>query len=297
MIGGTSRTSIRRLLHGETARTYSPLVSLALLLPLLAVLALIFYLPIGRLLGTSLLDRGLTIEHYQRLVDQPLYLTILLRTLRTALVVTVASLLLGYPVAYLMAQISGRLASLIAILVLLPLWTSVLVRSFAWTVILQRNGLANGLLQWLGVTSEPVKLLYTEGAVWLAMTHVLLPFMILPVYGTLRGIPPELARAARSLGAGSLATFRRVVLPLSLPGVAAGAVIVFTLSLGFFITPALVGGPTSLMLSTLIAQQATTLLNWPFAGALSMLLLVVTLALVIAFHRVLRLDRVIADGG
>jgi mannopine transport system permease protein len=211
--------------------------------------------------------------------------------------VTVATLLLGYPVAYLMARTGGRLASLIAILVILPLWTSVLVRSFAWTVILQRNGLANGLLQWLGVTSEPVKLLYTEGAVWLAMTHVLLPFMILPVYGTLRGIPPELPRAARSLGAGSLATFRRVVLPLSLPGVAAGAVIVFTLSLGFFITPALVGGPTSLMLSTLIGQQATTLLNWPFAGALSMLLLVVTLALVIAFHRVLRLDRVIADGG
>jgi mannopine transport system permease protein len=128
------------------------------------------------------------------------------------------------------------------------------------------------------------------------MIHILLPLMILPIYGTLRGIPADLSFAASSLGASPAAVFCRVVLPLSLPGVAAGMVIVFTLSLGFFITPAILGGPRSLMLSTLISQQATTVLNWPFAGALSMLLLAVTLALVVAFRRVLRLHRVIGDG-
>jgi mannopine transport system permease protein len=173
----------------------------------------------------------------------------------------------------------------------------VLVRSFAWTVLLQRNGLVNDILVGTGLVDEPLRLLYTEGAVWLAMAQILAPFQILPIYATLRGISRDLPRAAQSLGAGPLSVFWRVTLPLSLPGVAAGSVLVFILSLGFFVTPALVGGATSLMISTLIGQQVTQTFNWPFAAAIAAVLLVVTLLLVLVFNRFLRFDRVIGDGG
>lgn len=287
-----------RLRQASSARSYSPLMSVALLAPALILLAGVFYVPIGQLLlGSAFLETGFSLEHYERMAATPLYLTILLRTLRTAAIVAVITLALGYPVAYAMTRLSGwKLAAAFA-LVLLPLWTSVLVRSFAWTVLFQRNGLINGLLTQIGITDEPIRLLYTEGAVWLAMAHILLPFQILPIYATLRGIPVDLPRAAQSLGASNASVFARVVLPLSLPGVAAGTVLVFILSLGFFVTPALVGGPTSLMISTLIGQQVTQLFNWPFAGALSMVLLSVTIVLVIAFNRFLRLQRVLGDGG
>lgn len=294
--GFPGRRSLRRLLLGDTARRYGPLASVMLMLPLLAVLLLVFYLPIVRLLLRSLFDPDATLRHYARLISQPLYLAVLARTLRTALIVSVASLLLGYPVAYLMARVRDRVAAALAVLIILPLWTSVLVRSFAWTVLLQRNGVVNTVLQAVGVTREPLRLLYTEGAVWIAMTHILLPLMILPIYGTLRGVPADLAVAAASMGARPSVVLRHIILPLSLPGVAAGTVMVFTLALGFFITPAILGGPRSLMLSTLISQQATTLLDWPFAGALSMLLLAVTLLIVVTFRRVLRLDRFTGDG-
>ncbi len=280
-----------------SARTYGVPASLLLMLPLGIMLALFFLWPIGSLLATSVWDPTITLVHYRKLVDDSLYFAILLRTLRIALLVAIFTLVLGYPLAYLMAQLTGWRASLIVACVLIPLWTSVLVRSYAWAVLLQRNGIVNVVLERLGLIDEPLQLLYTEGAVLLAMTHVLLPFMVLPLYSTLRRIPPDLPRAARNLGAGALATFRHVTLPLSLPGVAAGSVIVFILSLGFFITPALVGGPRTLMISTLISQQATELLNWPFAGALSGVLLLVTLILVLVFNRALRISRVVEHAG
>lgn len=291
--------SVSRLLRrppvSRSARTYSPFASVLLTLPLVALLVSVFVYPIGRLLATSLWDPGFTLTHYAKLLTEPLYFTILARTLRIALLVTVCAFVLGYPLAYLMARASGRAVILLAACVLVPLWTSVLVRSYAWTVLLQRHGLVNTMLQRLGLIDQPLQLLYTEGAVLLAMTHVLLPFMVLPIYSTLRRIPVDLTRAAKSLGANGPATLRHVVLPLSLPGVAAGSVIVFILGIGFFITPALVGGPRTLMISTLIGQQATELLNWPFAGALSGVLLIVTLVLVLVFKRALRLNRVVED--
>ncbi len=278
-----------------SARTYGPAASALLLAPLCLLLAGVFAYPIGRLLATSLWSPDFTVAHYARLVSEPLYLTILLRTLRIAALVTIAALVLGYPLAVLMARFEGWRATVVAACVLIPLWTSVLVRSYAWTVLLQRNGLVNTALRRLGLVDEPLQLLYTEGAVLVAMTHVLLPFMVLPLYSTLRRLPAELPRAAQILGASPVATFRYVVWPLSLPGVAAGCVIVFILALGFFITPALVGGPRTLMVATLIGQQATELLNWPFAGALAGVLLLVTVLLVLVFNRALRLGRVIDD--
>jgi len=194
-------------------------------------------------------------------------------------------------VAFAMAKLKGRWAALVAACVLIPLWTSVLVRSYAWIVLLQRNGIVNNALVDAGLISEPLRLLYTQGAVTLAMTHVLLPFMILPIYGALRSIPDELTRAGRNLGAGPVRAFLHVTLPLSLPGVFAGALMTFILALGFYITPALVGGARTLMMATLIGQQTIELLDWPFAGALSLVLLAATLLLVVVFRKALSLNR------
>jgi mannopine transport system permease protein len=234
---------------------------------------------------------GFTAEHYLRVWNQPLYLNILWRTIQLALAVTVASFLLAYPVAYAMTLVRKRWASIMTACVLIPLWTSVLVRSYSWIVLLQRNGIINNLLRDSGVITDPLHMLYTEGSVMIAMTHSLLPFMILPIYSALATIPPELARAARNLGAGPLQAFFRVTLPLSLPGVYAGSLMTFILALGYYITPALVGGPRTLMMATLIGQQATDLLNWPFAAALSGVLLAATLLLVAVFRKTLSLSK------
>jgi mannopine transport system permease protein len=193
-----------------------------------------------------------------------------------------------------MARRGGWFARLATVCVLIPLWTSVLIRSYAWIIVLERNGLINGSLLSLGVIEQPLRMLYTDGAVLMAMTHVLLPFMVLPVATALKSIPDDLPRAALNLGASRWRVFWHVTLPLSLPGVFAGCLIVFVMSLGFYVTPALLGGPRTLMIATLIGQQALELLDWPFAGALSFVLLVLSLGVTIAFKRLLKLDRVIA---
>ncbi|SCB42944.1 mannopine transport system permease protein [Bradyrhizobium shewense] len=265
--------------------------SLALVLPLVLLLGLAFLLPVANLLMGSIFTPAPTAEHYLRIAQEPIFLRILLRTVQTATIVTLLAFLLGYPLALVMSRLSGRAAMLVAACVLIPLWTSVLVRSYAWIVLLQRTGIVNNtLLNW-GLISQPLKLIYTEGAVIVAMTHVLMPYMILPIFSSLRSIAPELDRAARNLGAGHWTSFLAVTLPLSLPGVYAGAIMVFILSLGFYVTPALVGGPQNLTIATLIGQQTTDLLNWPFAGALAGVLLLVTLGLVGVFRRFLRFGK------
>ncbi|MEQ8440530.1 MAG: ABC transporter permease [Alphaproteobacteria bacterium] len=279
---------------GKPARktgTYSVGLSLALIAPWLALLMVGFIYPVGKLLAGSLYDEGFTFEHYGRIIEEPLYLRILARTLWISVVVTTAAFLLGYPVAYAMAKLKSRGAMLVAACVLVPLWTSVLVRSYAWIVLLQRRGVVNNALVEAGIMEVPLRLIYTEFAVILAMTHVLLPFMILPIYGAIKTVPEDLTRAALNLGASRTTAFLRVTLPLSLPGVFAGSLITFILALGFYVTPALVGGPGTLMMATLIGQQTTQLLNWPFAGALSAVLLVITIAIAVAFRRLLALNK------
>ncbi|MGO7116668.1 ABC transporter permease [Rhizobium leguminosarum] len=278
-------------IFSRSARQYSHALTLLLIAPLMLLLAGGFIYPIGRLVSLSLMAPGFTLEHYERIVTEPLYMEVLLRTLQTGAIVTVASLLLGYPVAFLMARAKGKIAMIVSAAVIVPLWTSVLVRSYAWIVLLQRNGIVNELLIESGLISSPLKLIYTEGAVILAMTHVLMPFMILPIYNALRTIPAEYAQAARNLGAGPIGAFLRVTLPLSLPGIFAGCVMCFILAIGFYITPALVGGPGALMMATLIGQQTTVLLDWPFAAALATVLLTTTLIFVLVFRKALSVSK------
>lgn len=282
------RLSFRRL-SSSSARFYSLPTSIVLATPLIAALAIGFLYPVLKLFALSF--SGGTLAYYRRIVAEPLHLAVLTGTVQVALVVTVASLLLGFPVAYLMARLSKGPATVVAACVFIPLWTSVLIRSYAWVTLLQRNGIINELLIDTGVTDGPLKLIYTQGAVILAMTHVLMPFMILPIYSALRALPADYVRAARNLGAGSLRAFVAVTLPLSLPGVFAGSVMCFVLALGFYITPALVGGPGSMLMATLIGQQTTVLLDWPFAAALSTVLLAVTLLFVLLFRRTLSLSK------
>lgn len=282
-----------RLLLG--GRSYSPAASLALALPFFVIILVAFLLPLFMLLHESAFVPVPNLANYTKVFAQPVYLRILWRTVRIAALVTGFALLLGYPLAWVMSRSAGLLRGVLFAAVLLPLWTSVLVRTYAWLVLLQTNGVLNQLLLRLGIIAKPIHLLYTEGAVVLAMSHVLLPFMVLPLYASLRGIPADYARAAQMMGASGLATFRTIILPLSLPGVASGCLMVFLLSLGFFVTPALVGGPQQMMLATLVQQQVTELLNWPLAGALVGVLLAFVLLLVMAFNRVIRLDRFVGQ--
>jgi len=221
-------------------------------------------------------------------VERRIYLDVLARTLAIAGTVTIACLLLGFPVAVLLATASERVADVVLILVMLPFWTSLLVRTTAWIVLLQKEGLVNDALLFLGIVGEPISMIFNRTGVIVAMTHVLLPFMILPLYGILRGIPPGYMRAAASLGARPLTAFRRVYLPLAAPGIAAGSLMVFILSVGYYVTPALVGGPADQMLSAFVANYTTTTGNWGLAAALGLLLLAVTVALYLVAQRLSR---------
>ncbi|QLF72026.1 ABC transporter permease (plasmid) [Peteryoungia desertarenae] len=274
--------------HAANASHYPLLTALLLVLPLVAALILGFLYPVGKLVELSFSSGG---ESYLRLIGDPFHLGILADTVLTAAFVTLACLILGYPVAYAMTRMRGVSAGLVAACVFVPLWTSILVRSYAWILLLQRNGPVNDLLQAINIIHGPLKLLYTHGAVVLGMIHVLLPFAILPIFSTLRSLSPDYGRAAANLGASPLRIFVHVTLPLSLPGVFAGGLLCFVLALGFYITPALLGGPGSMLMATLIGQQTTVLLDWPFAAALSSVLLAVTLLIVIIFRKGLSLNK------
>lgn len=266
-----------------------------LLTPLLALFALIFVIPVLGMLQQGAFDPDFTTRHFEQAVSRPLYVRIILRTLRISAIVAAGTLLLGYPVAYLMARAKGWQAALLGACVLIPLWTSVLVRSYAWTVLLARNGLINNGLTSLGLIDAPLRLLYTEGAVIVAMIHVLLPFMVLPLYAVLRTIPADLMQAALGLGASGFQVFRRITLPLSIPGIVSGLVMVFILAIGFYVTPALVGGAQNMMVAQLIATEIAEAPTWGFGAALSTVLLLTTLGLMAIFHRAISFERLAGD--
>ena len=214
-----------------------------------------------------------------------IYIDVLLRTLGISASVMLLCLLLGFPVAMLLTQVQERTADWLMILVLLPFWTSLLVRTAAWVVVLQREGMVNTLLMRLGLIAEPLTLIYNRTGVLVAMTHVLLPFMILPLYGVLKGIPPHYMRAAASLGAPPLVAFLRVYLPMAAPAIMAGSLMVFILAMGYYITPALVGGGSDQMLSYFVATYTTDTGNWGLAAALGLMMLVTTLTLYALAHK------------
>jgi len=223
--------------------------------------------------------------------EQAVFRNVLGRTLWISGVVTLVCLLLGYPVAYFIARQPPGRAAVLLFLVLLPFWTSLLVRTVAWVVLLQREGILNNLLLSLGLVSEPVRMIFNRFAVYVAMVHVLLPFMVLPLYAVMKGISPSYLRAASSLGAAPLTAFRRVYMPQTLPGVGAGCLMVFIQALGYYITPALVGGADDQMISYFIAFYASKTVNWGMAAALSVMLLAATLALYAVYDRMVGIEK------
>ncbi|WLR92049.1 ABC transporter permease [Shinella zoogloeoides] len=225
--------------------------------------------------------------------ENAVHLDVLIRTFVVSISVTILCVLTGYPLAALMARSKGWVANMLLILVLLPFWTSLLVRTSAWVVLLQSRGVVNSGLIWLGLVdpAQPLDLIYNRIGVLIAMTHILLPFMVLPIYSVMKGIPPVYLRAASSLGAPPFSTFWRVYLPMSMPGVSAGGLLVFILALGYYITPALVGGPRDQMVSYFIAYYANQVTNWGMAAALSAILLVAVLILYAIYNRLIGIDR------
>ena len=222
---------------------------------------------------------------------ESVFRNVLGRTLWIAGVVTLACLALGYPVALFIVRQPPQRAALFLFLVLLPFWTSLLVRTVAWVVLLQREGILNNLLLSLGIVHEPLRMIFNRFAVYVAMVHVLLPFMVLPLYAVMKAISPSYERAAASLGATPFTAFRRVYVPQTLPGIAAGCLMVFIQALGYYITPALVGGADDQMISYFIAFYASRTVNWGMAAALSIMLLAATLALYAVYQRMIGLDK------
>jgi putative spermidine/putrescine transport system permease protein len=263
-----------------------------MLLPAVLVLAVFFAYPLLGIVNRSVYKAGYTLDMYRQIFRVPVYLQVILATFKVSGLVTMVCLALGYPLAYVLATRRPRTAQLLMIIVVLPFFTSIIVRTYAWMVLLGRNGIVNQYLMALGFSDKPLLLLYNQGGVVIGMSYVLLPYMVLTVYSVMRSIDPRLVRAAHSLGASRLQAFRRVFLPLSLPGIAGGTLLVFILSLGFFITPALMGGPGDMMIAMLIEREVEITLNWSFASALAVILLALTLVGFTGYNRIVRLERV-----
>jgi spermidine/putrescine transport system permease protein len=227
------------------------------------------------------------LENFKTLYSNPVYFAVLLRTMRIAASVTVCSLLLGYPLAYYLSFHAGARKELLYQLVIVPLWVSYLVRGYAWKTILGSEGVLNGFLQYLHLTHEPVAfLLYSPFAVVLMLTHIYTPFVFLPIYASLEHIPRPLVEASQDLGAGSAQTFFRVILPLSMPGLLAGATFAFVLSLGDFLAPLLVGGASGTMIANVVQSLFGAAFDWPLGAAIAVCILVITISLLFLSERV-----------
>jgi ABC-type spermidine/putrescine transport system permease subunit I len=282
-VGGAKRTWLDRI--RPRADGWSVLA-----LPAVVFLGAFFLVPLVAMSVRSVTDPpGAGLANYEQFFGEAAYVRVLLNTFWIALLATVACLVIGYPFAYLMTIVPGRVAGLLLIAVLLPFWSSLLVRTFAWQVILRDTGIINRFLLDLGAISEPLTLIRTTGGVIAGMTHILLPFMVLPLFAVMRRIDPEYGRAAANLGASPISAFLRIFVPLSLPGVLAGCLLVFILALGFYITPALLGGLRDQMISQLIVQQIQQRLDWGFGTAMSVLLVGITLVILFVASRAIRL--------
>jgi ABC-type spermidine/putrescine transport system permease subunit I len=255
--------------------------------PLLVLMLVAFNAPIIYMLGLAFWEkgRGFTLEHYEGLLEAPVYLRVLGNTLRIAVIATLANVIIGYPLAHWMRGLGGRARVVAIALVVLPFWVSILVRTYAWIVVLGNNGLVNRALQWLGLSGSPVSFLYNELGVTIGMANVLLPFLVLPLYAAMIRIDDRLLQAAASLGAPARTIFWKVYFPLTVPALAAGALLVFILSLGFYVTPAILGGGSVPMISNLLDTLINQIPRWEQAAAISTILLIVTLLIFAAYRR------------
>lgn len=261
--------------------------SYARLLVLPALFLLVFFLwPLARVVSRGFTDPSLGFGNYLQIFASTVQLTVLRNTIETAAIVAFLCLLIAYPIAYLISEARGLKLQIMMALVIIPLWTSVVIRSYAWMVVFQRRGVLNEALLSIGLTTEAIRFLPGALAVHVGMVHIMLPFMVLPLLANMKAIDRSLLRAAGVMGANPIQSFMRVFLPLSLPGISAGTALVFMMSLGFYVTPALLGGPRHMMAAVLIEQQANQLLNWGLASALSTVLLVLTTAIYLVYVRV-----------
>jgi putative spermidine/putrescine transport system permease protein len=278
-----------------TARRRAVRGPAAFVLPALALLVVVMLWPLLQLLYRSIMTPTFSLEKYQSLLTDGVSVTILTRTIVMSLIVTVVTLLLAYPYAYAMTKVTPRTRAVLMALVLLPFWTSLMARTFAWLVLLQDTGVVNSLLSAVGI--GPLSLIRNTTGVTIGMTQVLLPFMVLPLYSTMSKIDVRLMTAAVSLGAPARVAFRRVYLPLSMPGVVAGTTLVFIMSLGFYITPQILGSPQQAMISQLIATKIDRLLDFGSAGALSAVLILLTLLLLALMSRVVKPSEALGTTG
>jgi putative spermidine/putrescine transport system permease protein len=260
-----------------------------LAIPALALVLVTFAYPVFDILRRSFTEPVGGLGNYEQFFETPAYVKILRRTFMTAAIVTAVCLLLGYPYAYLMTVVKPRWRIVLLAVVLVPFWTSLMVRTYAWIVLLQDTGVVNDVLAALGIGR--VSLIRNTLGVTIGMTQILLPFMVLPLYSTMQGIDRRLLHAAEGLGAPPRTAFLRVYLPLSMPGVTAGATLVFILALGFYVTPALLGSPQNALLSQLVVQQVSQLLNFGMGGAMAAILLVVTAVVFLLLSRIVRPSR------
>ncbi len=266
--------------------------------PAILLVLVILVIPVGWLFYVSFVgaDGQFSLENYERMINRKSYLRIFVTTFQVSVLTTVLCILIGYPLAYFISQLPGKLAALCLISVLLPFWTSLLVRTYAWLVLLQKQGLVNDWGISLGLWSEPIKMVHNMTGTLIGMVHIMLPFLILPLYSTMKSINHDYMNAASNLGASPRRAFWNVFFPLSTPGLFAGSLMVFVLCLGFFVTPAVLGGGQVIMVSMKIVSNIELFVNWGAASALGVVLLLMTMIILWIASRFLNLEQITGGG-
>lgn len=265
-----------------------------LTMPYLFMVFFLIVIPIGWLFYMSFIGRDgtLSMENYARMLKSKAYVRIFLTTFKISFLTTLICAVLGYPLAYFMSQLSNRWANICMIGVLIPFWTSLLVRTYAWLVLLQKKGVVNSLAIDIGLISEPIKFVHNTSGTLIGMVHIMLPFLILPLYANMKAIDKDCLKAASSLGATPTRAFWTVFFPLSIPGLLAGLLIVFVLCLGFYVTPAVLGGGKVIMAAMKISSNIELYFSWGAASALGVVLLTVTIAILFAASKLISIDQI-----
>lgn len=266
-----------------------------LLIPTLAIFLFFFLLPLFFLFVTSFktFDAGTgignqwTLANYIQFLSDPFYISVLWRTIKIGLITTIITIIISYPVAYQITKAKPRMKNYLTLLVLSPLLISMVIRCYGWVILLSNNGVINQTLMTTGLINEPAPLLYSEFSVIVGMVHVLFPYMVLSIMGALERIDPSIIRASKNLGASNLRTFVSIVLPLTLPGIFAGSVMVFSLSVSSFVTPSILGGPQVKVMSYITYEQVAVMMNWPYGGAIGFLLILVATITILIYSKVL----------
>ncbi len=284
-------------LENQESREQWMLLSLAT--PALITIVLVILIPVGWLFYLSFIgsDGNASIEHYKKMIQYKSYIRVFLTTFEVSLLTTLICILIGYPLAYFLAQLPQRWVGLFMLAVLLPFWTSLLVRTYAWLVLLQKKGILNEFAMHIGLWDSPIKLVHNMSGTLIGMAHIMLPFLILPLYGAMKKIDRDMMQAASNLGASPVKAFWKIYFPLSLSGLVAGSLIVFVLCLGFYVTPAVLGGGRVVMVATQITAILENQFNWGAASALGVVLLFATIMVLYIAGRLFKLDTALFGKG